>query len=367
MSVIKICFLIIAVAAINNGFAQECTNTNVLGIPGKWKQGMKGASDHSAADMIKEKAIMDDVMQFIRTNLKWSPVGGDITYNNIYSINGQDYRPKPTIKICNSYHTELWFQQYYCDNGKIGRQDFSISLNVQFNKMPFIFSESFFVTGKNKDGYNMEQDPGTDVYAYIEILPVEKNEQFDFEEGAGKTFRYRYRTLTKSGKLPYVVMRKKEYYEKWKMKHGKAIEGLQQNIIDIAKQEQEIGNNDVSKICLQTIGTYKSYIKKIDAILQSKSAEDLAKPALAGEENGEYFEGGGKENSKYYVIKPDASYHNSKLPKNSPQVITIALQYAVNEDNSGNEHYKDEIFYKAIESSKIIDLLAEKLKPMIVQ
>jgi hypothetical protein len=92
-------FLFMIVTARLTGFAQECINENVSSIPGKWKQGMKGASDHSAADMVKEKAIMEDVMQFMHANLKWTPVGGDITFNNIYSINGQDYRPKPIVKI----------------------------------------------------------------------------------------------------------------------------------------------------------------------------------------------------------------------------------------------------------------------------
>ena len=361
----KIYFLLLTITVHQCLPAQECTNANVLSIPGKWKQGSKGASDHSAADMIKEKAIMDDVMQFIRANLKWSPVGGDITYNNIYSINGQDYRPKPIEKISNSYYTGLYFQHYYCGNGKIYREDYSSDLSVQFNKLPFDFTESFFVTRKNKDGYDIEQDPGTDMYAFVETLPVEKNGQFDNESGAGKTFRFRYRTLTKNSKLPYVIMSKKEYYEKWKTKHGKAIEALRQNIANIAKQEKELGNYEVSKTCKQTIGLYTAYIKQIDALLQTKSAAELAKPAFGGEENGQYYNSSTKENPKPYVLKPDYTYYGSKLSKFSPQTITISLQYAVTGDSNGNEHPKDEIFYKAIEDSRIIDLLTQKLKLLI--
>jgi hypothetical protein len=162
-------------------------------------------------------------------------------------------------------------------------------------------------------------------------------------------------------------MSKKEYYEKWKTKHGKEIAGLQQDVAGIAKQEKETGNNDVSKICLQTIDLYKFYIRQIDAILLSKSRAELAMPAFGGEENGAYYDSSTKENPKYYIIKPDLSYYNKKLPKYSAQVITISLQYAVNEDKNGAEKYNDEIFYKALENSKIVDLLTEKLKPVIVQ
>lgn len=360
-------FLLTGLAAGNIVPAQECSAGNVESLPGKWKPGAKGASDHAAADMVKEKAIMEEVLQFVRTQLKWSPVGGDITYNIIYSINGQDYRPKPMINTSNSYYAGLYFQHYFCADGKIAKEDYSIDLRVQFNKLPFDFSESFFVTAKNKDGYDIERDPGNDVYGFVESLPAEKKGQFDIDGGAGKAFRYRCRTLTKYGKLPYVIMSKKEYYEKWRKKHGKAIEALRQNIADIAKQEQELGNYEVSKTCKQAISLYTNYIKQIDAILQTRSAEELAKPAFGGEENGQYYNAGTKENPKSYIIKPDYTYYSSGLPRYSPQTISIFLQYAVAADSSGNERPKDYIFYRALEDSRITDLLTQKLRLLITR
>ena len=370
----KIFFIISFIVCYHVVLAQECTNANVLSLPGKWKQGGKGASDHPAADMLVEKNVMDDIIQFIRTNLKWAPAGGDITYNGIYSVNGQDYRPDAVIKICNNYSAYIYFQHYFCGNGKIMRSDYSAKLAAHINSLPFIFSESFFVSKRDKKGNNLEEDPKTDIYAYIPMLPAEKEGQFDYTEDGDKDNRAGviytlYRTVTKPGKRPYLIMPKAEYYEKWKIKYRKQIAGAEMDKSILAELDKLSGNTAATDQQNKMIALYQGYINKIDAILRSKSAQELAKPALSGEELGEYYERNSNENGHplFYIVKPNLPYYNNKLPRHSPQVITISFMHTFMLDPDGNKNKADLAFYEAIQDSKLMDSLAEKLKPLITQ
>jgi hypothetical protein len=356
--------------------AQECTDANVLSIPGKWKPGAKGASDHSPAEMGKEKAIMEEVNQFMRSKLNWQPVGGDITYNNVYSLTGLDYRPAKIKKLTNTYNSYLFFQHYFCAGGKINREDFYIIFKVIFNDLPFTFSESFFVAQKDANGYDMGEDPGTDKYAFTASLPIErKNGVIDYIkddfDGTGKSpgTIYRFRMLTRQSKLPYTVMSKKEYYEKWKVKYNKLIAGLESGRSKVTQLDKLSGNSSATELLNKEIDVYKGWIGKMNEILTSKTLEQLSKPAFSTEEWGNYFETNMNENKQplFYVLKPNIEYYDEKLPRPSPQVITISFRYTMNEDKNGAQTYVDESFYKAIENSKLIDLLTDKLKPLVTK
>lgn len=359
-------------------FSQNCTDENVTQIPGKWKVGMRGSSDQSAADMVKEKALMDDIIKTIRTNFTWSPIGGEITYGNSYSIRGLDYRPLPIIKICNQYSPYVFYQHYFCNHGKIALEDFALRVATEINNIPLSFPQTFFKSKKDKLGYDIDKDPETDIFGYVEKLPEVKNGMIEYDKIiSGSNFPSgdvlnvieRYRILIKPGLLPFAVMSKKEYYEKWKIRHLQAIEGyeiVKQQYVDAAKPSSNERDRDIM-MQDDLIKLVKNYISKIDEILSSKTADELAGPAFDGEENGEYYETSTKHDPHRYIIKPNFSYYNNTLPRSSPQVITIRFIYHCNTDRDGEKSYDDGAFYNELERMKIFDLLTAKLQPLIVR
>jgi len=349
--------------------AQNCTDESVKKLPGKWKPGMKGASDHSAADMVKEKALMDDIIQTVRNSFTWSPVGGEITYGNTYSIRGLDYRPLPVIKICHQYSPYIFYQHYYCGWGKPMLEDFIVEVAANINDIPFEFSSGFFRSKKDKLGYDLEKDPETDTYGYIEHLPVEKNGIVEYTKisggATGGDVTTKYRILTKPGQLPFHIVNKRENYEKWKTECNKNIAEYETAKIKAAALENAAKSFTTSQD--EKIADEKKRIDKIDGIVNSKSSEQLAQPAFMGEDFGEYYEVGKANRSLNYIIRPNLAYYNSQLPKSSPQVITIKFTYKSFTDKYGDKTYADEAFYNELERIKIIDLLTAKLQPLIAR
>jgi len=352
-------------------YAQNCTDANVASLPGKWELlSSWHDSQDTKSDVLKEKPIADAIIEAIRKNFPWSVVGGRIGYGTFGS---NDRRPIPLQKLCKDYSGRIGFNAYGCSAGKTFILESPSGLYVNFNGLPFEFDHSFYMSGPNAT--DMDKDPETDTYATLHYLPEVKDGYFEYKkEGGGGApppttgLLRRYRTIIKPGKLPYSLMSKKEYYENWKKK----------NLAEIAVQEA--GKKSFEKSFagdpqlpamvsqqVQLIAIYQNYINKIDVLLKNKSAEELAQPAYAGDELGEFYESVEATPYKAYIVKPNMAYYNKNISKNSPQVITICQVYGVGLDNDGNKIYDDEKFYNALEKMKIFDFLTEKLTPLIVQ
>ena len=178
------------------------------------------------------------------------------------------------------------------------------------------------------------------------------------------------RTLIKNNRLPYAVMNKKEFYEKWKHKHEIEIENLEAGKATFKK---ELAGSDqldgILKHYDQMKGVYQDYIDKINNLLKNKSAEALAQPAYEGEELGDYFESRQADGyQRAYIVKPNFDYYNYTLnDKAAPQLITLRFDYYQDADAPGNRRYNCPKFHKALEKMNVFDLLAEKLHPLIVQ
>ncbi|MGZ3750297.1 MAG: hypothetical protein ACXVB0_13240 [Mucilaginibacter sp.] len=357
------CLLIIC-SAIH---AQDCTDDNLAVLPGKWiSRSGWGAVQDSKADELREKPIADAVIENIRKNFPWTVIGGDITTGTFGS--GDDRRAIPMRKICKSYSADVYFNPYGCNAGKTFHEESISALSIHFNRLPFDFDHSFYMSGPNAT--DRDTDPETDIYAILNWLPDVKDGYFDYIQdhvdgtGSNSGKIYRYRTLVKFGKLPYSVMSKKEFYEKWKIKHSIEIKSIE------AKNKELAGNTlagDLLKLNNQMKDLYQNYVDRIDGILKTKSAEELAQPAYEGEQEGEYFESLEASVYKAYIVKPNYAYYSVKVSKNSPQLITIVHVYGMGKDDDGNRTYLDEKFYKALEKMKIFDFLTERLKPLIVQ
>lgn len=369
----NIFFAVFSILLCDKNYAQDCTDANVAGLPGKWKLLPGSFFNQSKADVLKEKPVADEVIESIRKYLPWSIVGGDISYETCGLHN--DARPISISNICNLFDAEIYFEPYYCNAGKITHGSGISSLTTRFNGLLFDFGYSLYTPGPNDT--QGDKDPGIDRYAVLRWLPEVKDGYFDYiqdnVDGTGNTPGkiYRYRTIFKPGKLPYSLMSKKEFYEKWKILHQIEITKIEADKVKFSKDTALSGSPYLSQtleLFDQNIGLYKNYINKIDGFLKTRSAEELSQPAFEGEQLGEYFES--RQAPGYlrsYIVKLNVAYFNNKLPKSSPQIITIIQQYGLDIDDNGNKHYSDENFYKALEKMKIFDFLTEKLKPLIVQ
>jgi hypothetical protein len=337
-------------------YAQNCNGLGIDTLHGKWKVFLDGTIlNKSRPELVREKILLEGLNEIVRKNWAWEPLGGNLMYGS-YLIYSGYHRPDPVVKISDEYNTSIGFRKFTCDHGKIVDEPWDGALQITFNELPFTFDLNLFAPGP-KDTIN--ELPAIDVYATLYRLPEVKDGYFDYTKdpkdrysnyGAG---RYRYRTITKPGKLPYLLMSKKAYYEKWKIKHQTEIKNSQ------SRTKELVGNaqmGDIIKLSNQLEAIYQHYIDKIDKLLKTKSAEELSQPAFQGKEEGEYYESIEATPYKAYIVIPNYDYYNYKLNnKAAAQVITITLEY----DN--------EVFNNAMGKKKDFDLLTEKLKPLIVQ
>jgi hypothetical protein len=326
-------------------------------LHGKWKVFLDGTiSNKSKPEFVREKTFLEGINEMIRKNWKWEPLAGNLMYGSYLDYDGY-HRPDPVVKIANEYSTNIGFRKFACDHGKIADEPWGGSLEITFNELPFTFDLNFYTPGP-KDTIN--ELPAIDVYAALHLLPEVKDGYFEYIKDPNGRYsntwagnRYRYRTITKPGKLPYLPMSKKAYYEKWKIRYHIQIENSQAKTKELAGNAQM---GDIIKLSNQLEAIYQHYIDKIDELLKAKSAEQLSQPAYQGEELGEYYESIEATPYKVIIVMPNYDYYNYKLNnKAAPQVITIKLEY----DNP--------VFNKALGNSKDFDLLTEKLKPLIVQ
>jgi len=364
----KLLFLPFCILFFNIGFAQQCTDENVAGLPGGWRAAMKGASDHSAADMAREKVLLDTIAHFIRGNFTWQPIGGDITAGNAYSIRGLDYRPTPVRKLANTYSTFVFFQHFFCNHGTINREDFWNNISVTVNETPFKFDRTFFIPPVDQYGNPMKEDPETDKYGFISELPAQKNGYFTFKKHdqaaqAEKDNHYgdNHRLLTRGGRLPFRFMTKREYYEKWKIQNDTTIARARIVKEKMAVLAKTSGNNGDVEYEQRHIEQLQGYNDKLNRVLAAHSAEELSQPALSGEENGEFLDNKDPNNRHDYVIVPDVTYYTAGVPRSTPQTFYIVFDAQYRRAVK----YADDNFLAEMEKVRMMDLLTEKLKALL--
>jgi hypothetical protein len=344
--------------------AQDCTDENVGSIPGKWveRQGMVDP---------KDMYMFDFVRKTYQENIKWSPIGGDLRYG---TVSGDERRPKPLQNITAVCEAYVYFKPYECLHGKINFPEGGISGgSVRVNDLPFGYDLSFHVPRPDATDAKPDLDPETETYTFLKWLPEVKDgylEYFDDKiDGTGTHAGTvaRYRILVKPGKLPYVLMSKKEYYEKSKRK----------TLGDIASQKAALSNittstpgyADLKKLNDDLVAVYQKKIDGIDRILKSKSDEALSQPAFQGEEDGEYYESRqAADFLRPYVVKPNMDYYDSKLPRHTPQLITLKVQYdLVGESPGQTVDFSYSPSAKPFWDMHFIELFTPKLRPFIAQ
>jgi hypothetical protein len=372
----RIFLMIFIVVLQHTGLAQKCTSQDDLSkIPGAWKLTETGEVSQSAADVVREKLVINNIKQIVRSNFTWSPLRGDIFYSSHFPSR---WTTLPVAKICNVYEWEMHFLDFQCIQGKLKHNETYTWYYVDVNKTPLEFKESFFVSRLSKEGTKIDDDPETYVYTFLPSIPNASGTQYDYSEegfsGGGGMEEYHrtssYRVMNKKDVLPFTTMPKKEYYEKWKKYYQQQIKQKVAAIDAMADEYKKIdGGNKMIEDTKKAARADEVFVNKIDAIQNTKSAEALALPAIRGEELGEYYD---KTNAKQYnwgyVIKPNLAYYNTKLPKYIPQLITLHFQNAYSVETGKDERiYSQPGFVKELQRMKVMDLLAEKLQPIIVQ
>jgi hypothetical protein len=226
---------------------------------------------------------------------------------------------------------------------------------------------------------NADQDPETDTYTFLNWLPEEKDGYLDYLDdeidgtGTHPGSFMRYRILVKPGKLPYALMSKKEYYEKsrrWTLDQI-AIDNAQYAAIDSGAP----GYADIMKQKDFYNGWYQKKIDGIDRILKERSVEDLSKPAFQGEEEGEYFESRqASDHLRPYVVKPNMAYYDRKVPRQTPQLITLSISDCNVDCDDSKKQQGDNViypweknFHKPLMDMHFIDLFTVKLRPFIAK
>jgi hypothetical protein len=374
-------FVLVITVIVCKSQAQTCTGEDLSRIPGSWKPSplLKGSNTHLPELEAREKDICDRILEFVRLNFKYVPMGGDIFYNNVYNLDAYNSPKSGRLKKTGyAYEAAFRFLGFTCNNGRLENMPGSlIQMHVTMNNIPFPLTRSFFVSSMDKNGNRLEQDPETDTYGFSAVLPDGKARYLDYTDdkiegnGADETHQVdQYRMLYKPGKPPFIMISKKEYYEKWKKYYLQQMQ-QKETVIDAnsAEMKQMAGGDKMIAQEKKMARTDDVFVNKIKGILRSKSAAELARPAIAGEEQGAYFEQI-IPNSDHaaYIIKANPAYHNPALPLYAPQVITIHLNYFKRKrSNEGGWNYHAEAVYKELERIKIMDLLAEKLQPMIAQ
>jgi hypothetical protein len=172
----KIAFITFLMLCGYTNYAQNCNDSNVNKLPGKWQlnNGWTSAED-TKNDVLKEKPIADAIMESIKKNFPWTPVGGRIFYGTRGSF---DRRPIPLRRLCKDYGVQFDYNHYFCGGGKVYYEEGVNALRVYFNNLPFTFENSFYTPGPNVK--ETDTDPETDKYEILHWLPNVKEGYFDY-------------------------------------------------------------------------------------------------------------------------------------------------------------------------------------------
>lgn len=372
----KIIFILTLFFLYQTGLAQKCTGQDDLSkLSGAWKLSAAGEMSQSAADVSKEKLVLENIQQIIRSHFKWAPLGGDIFYSMYFPAR---WTILPLTKICNVYGTELHFLDFQCIEGRLKHNETPTWFYVDVNKTPFEFKESFFVSRLSKEGSRIDDDPETDVYAFLPEIPDAKGSWYDYtadgfsgggdmmENHSGSAFR----VLHKKDALPFCAMPKKEYYQKWKIYYRQQMKQKELVIEAMAADYgKTAGGVKMLEDARKMARADEIFVSRIDTMLLTKSAEALSLPAMRGEELGEFYDtAGARQCHRDFVIKPKLAYYHTNLPKSSPQLITLHFTYAYTLNAQKSERrYSEAGFVAELQRINIMNLLAEKLQPVIIQ
>lgn len=307
--------------------AQDCTQESLSKLPGTWKTGIKGSIVNvSAADLIKEKAVMASIHQMVSSNYK--PMGCQTLFATSFgkpALEGQTWLADP-------YYYSLYILRYLCDQQSTDKSKYyvDISTPTTVNIYANVISSLRMLYAKNLDD---------DFRGYLKMTkrPVKKDgyyfmgeEKVDYNS---PIFEYCW-LITYNDTLPFSEISRKEYL-----------------LIQKKRLEKKVRENPGESAFLTP------YFKNINEYLTQPETE-LSMPAICLWNDEERFEKFVEEgtNGSFIAVKPNLAYYKKNLPKSSPQFFSIVYKIS-----KGDVVFEENIeaIKKAVDFSKLKNMLGK--------
>jgi hypothetical protein len=295
--------------------AQDCTPEILAKKAGTWKAGQQGSIHNvSATDLVKEKLVIAGIHQMVNT--KYNPKGCQISYSNVYGKElgaGQNW-------IADPYHYSMYILRFICDGNSKDKSkyyvDYSTPTTVDITANVIFSLNNLYASNIPDDDFRgylkLKQKPQKiDGYYFM-------GEEVVGDNGTAYEIKESRWLITYSDTLPFYYVSRKEYL-----------------LIQKKRLEKSIKENSGDK------GYSNKFINNINEYLKMPEVE-LNKPAICMWNEEERFEKFVDEGTKgsFISVKPNLDYYHKKLPKSSPQFITVVYTLAagdpVFEENISN-------------------------------
>ncbi len=320
--------------------AQNCTDESLLQTPGIWKESNSVSSGIAAADLVKERKVLETICTMIKS--KYTPM-------SLIANRHLSYSPaRPDLFPVNYYNYSIIPLNYFCESNTIKIEH---ETSTYFEISTNLFNREIYQTPDNT-----ETASGTG-YHYISDMPVQKDGCWYFEEKdvtlafgiPGKESQW---LVSYDGKLPFAYVTKKEFLETQKIivlnaKHMSASgfkDVLERNENEKGFKEKEYKNDpeklskymkmdylpskeryeklltDYEKKFKQVFDKLEEQLRLPDSELNEQAIvkDDPHSPSL-------YLFTDDSDGFGQVLIKPNPGYFNSKLPRSTPQFFWIFI------------------------------------------
>jgi len=287
--------------------AQNCSDEILLHKPGTWKVGQQGSINNiAAADLVKEKAVLASIHKMLSTNYK--PTGCEVSYSTVFS----KYPSEGQTWMADPYHYAMYILPYLCDNKSADKSKYTVAISSATNVEITVNQLSLSPRGELYGATIPADERG---YLKLNQRPQKKDGVWFMSEavigdaGTSSEISESLWLITYNDSLPFYYVSRKEYLQ-----------------ILLKRLDKSIKESPGEKEYFNT------FIKNINEYLKKSEAE-LSKPAICMWNDEERFEKFVDEGTKgsFIAIKPILDYYHKKLPKSSPQFITVSYKVSAGE------------------------------------
>lgn len=322
--------------------AQPCDTPTLQKQPGHWDEEQNPARPSiTAADLAKQRTLLNNIVQ--PTQKKYSPKGVDVLWHSAFM---DESRVPLKVNTGNYYTLDFTFAKHDCPYKKekiLEKLSEGIDLEVvriHINDFAFTFGQTFFIPSEP-----YQENPWTDAFALVDDLAVKDGVAWYWGKGTGgrTSDTEHYWLITLDGKLPFYYVSKKEFAGNLKVYYQKKIKDAETNYAQNLKTAEEtyqqlknINATEANKFKEQSAVQYKKMLEidkgqytKNQAVVEKILLSDektLSEPAIIDRIKGYFdFQGFVAADHIYssYVIRPNPAYFNAKLPKSSPQFMSL--------------------------------------------
>ncbi len=319
--------------------AQVCDESSLAQKPGVWKEGPKGSvTGIAATDLAREKAVLGSIHAMVKAN--YSPIGLEADFNNAF------YTPYPEMPA-NTCSYNIRFLPFYCDgNTQKTAHETSTTLTIGINLFDSEIYETFAENSSEGKGFHSMDD-----------MPVQMDGYYFFKEknanlGFGINGKSKMWLITQNGQLPYAYVSKKTFLEKRKQLLSRdrpsALASLQENLKSLEGQKIQLekeyqsdpeklkrylkntylyNKEKFEKTIIKTELDFKNTFASIETMLKMAPSE-LEQPAIVKQDPNDYLSYLFTTDDDPFgrvLIQPNPGYFTKKLPRSTPQFITIQV------------------------------------------